>query len=97
MAETGVPPADLPCEVCGSPRDAKSMLLCDGEGCDKAYHYCCLSPPLKGVPKDDWLCPHCTAPAAAEKKKKKKITLPLRAAGRVAPMGSWGSRGTPRP
>ena len=27
----------------------------------------------------------------------KKITLPLRAGGRVAPMGSWGSRGTPRP
>eukprot|EP00976_Prorocentrum_cordatum_P079211 1183451-Prorocentrum_minimum.AAC.2 len=26
-----------------------------------------------------------------------KITLPLRAGGRVAPMGSWGSRGTPRP
>eukprot|EP00959_Pyramimonas_sp_CCMP1952_P026324 552649-Pyramimonas_sp.AAC.1 len=28
---------------------------------------------------------------------RKKITLPLRAGGRVPPMGSWGSWGTPWP
>eukprot|EP00959_Pyramimonas_sp_CCMP1952_P393135 8237374-Pyramimonas_sp.AAC.1 len=36
-----------------------------------------------------------TTPGAQEEKK--KITLPSQAGGRVAPMGSWGSRGTPRP
>ena len=33
------------------------MLLCDN--CNSAYHMFCLRPPLKAVPKGDWLCPAC--------------------------------------
>jgi len=45
------------CEVCMSLEDAPSMLLCDE--CDKGYHLHCLNPPLKAVPKDDWICDAC--------------------------------------
>ena len=44
------------------------MLLCDGPGCQGAYHLSCLSPPLGAVPEGNWLCPSCTraaTPAAA--------------------------------
>ena len=40
------------------------MLLCDGPGCDVAFHLGCLSPPLDKVPEDDWLCPACAADTA---------------------------------
>lgn len=45
------------CEVCRSDEDAPTMLLCDD--CDKGYHLACLSPPLKKVPKGDWICDAC--------------------------------------
>ena len=51
------------CEVCGSPRDAERMLLCDG--CNKGFHLDCLSPPLAAIPESDWYCAACSAPAAA--------------------------------
>jgi len=46
------------CEVCGSPRDAERMLLCDG--CNKGFHLGCLSPPLAAIPESDWYCAACT-------------------------------------
>lgn len=45
------------CEVCKSENDAPTMLLCDE--CDKGYHMYCLSPPLKKIPKGDWICDAC--------------------------------------
>ena len=33
------------------------MLLCDGYGCDAAYHLDCLRPPLLRIPKGSWHCP----------------------------------------
>ena len=47
------------------------LLLCDGPGCEKAYHTMCLRPTLDAVPEGDWLCPSCdpnpakAAPSAA--------------------------------
>ena len=40
------------------------MLLCDGPGCENAYHLFCLRPPLSTVPAGEWLCPKCKPPAA---------------------------------
>jgi hypothetical protein len=34
-----------------------SILLCDG--CDRGYHLGCLKPPLKIVPKGQWICDEC--------------------------------------
>ena len=42
------------CEVCQLISDAHVMILCDS--CNRGWHTYCLSPPLKKVPKGDWLC-----------------------------------------
>lgn len=39
------------------------LLLCDGDGCERAYHTRCLVPPLNKVPEGHWLCPECAAAA----------------------------------
>ncbi len=50
--------ADFPCELCGSPDDEASMLICDG--CLKGFHLSCLQPPLSEVPEPEiWVCPYC--------------------------------------
>lgn len=51
-----IQPGDY-CELCKKDDDAPNMLLCDD--CDKGYHLYCLSPPLKAVPKGDWICDAC--------------------------------------
>ena len=51
---------DTACIECGSRRDPACMLLCDGDGCDAAFHTYCLAPPLEAVPSNDWFCPRCT-------------------------------------
>lgn len=56
---------DTPCTTCGACDDAAHTLLCDGRGCDRAYHIYCLSPPLAAVPRGRWLCPSCTEVWAA--------------------------------
>ena len=48
---------ELPCEICRSPDDEDSMLLC--EKCEKGYHMACLSPPLSALPEEDWVCKNC--------------------------------------
>ena len=52
------------CEVCGVATwiEGNWILLCDGDGCGRAYHTRCLTPPLKSVPDGDWFCP-CCAPS----------------------------------
>lgn len=55
--------ADAFCKVCrrDMTQENNEILLCDGKGCDGAYHQLCLDPPLKVVPEGDWLCPKCVA------------------------------------
>ena len=50
---TIVPPANLPCAVCNSPKDDATMLICDARGCPNAIHMRCLQPPLTDLPEDD--------------------------------------------
>jgi hypothetical protein len=45
------------CEACGGGDCEESILLCDG--CDAGCHTWCCTPPLPGVPEDDWFCPTC--------------------------------------
>ena len=54
--------ADAFCKVCRHDLvyEGNEILLCDGEGCDGAYHMLCLKPPLKAVPEGDWFCPKCS-------------------------------------
>ena len=59
------------CSTCGGVHTSKSnaMLLCDGPGCEQAFHQQCLVPPLQCVPEGDWLCSTCSSvkPAAETK------------------------------
>ena len=50
--------ASLQCMLCGSTREAATMLICDG--CSRGWHMGCLVPPLDTVPSGWWLCPRCT-------------------------------------
>jgi len=52
---------DASCVVCGGGDDTagNEILLCDGDGCEAAYHLLCVSPPLSAIPRGDWLCAHC--------------------------------------
>lgn len=55
-------PQNAPCVVCGEvkSRNPKNfMIFCDGAGCNDCYHAWCLTPPLGGVPIDDWFCDPC--------------------------------------
>ncbi|XP_049641591.1 autoimmune regulator [Suncus etruscus] len=42
------------CAVC---RDGGELLCCDG--CPRAFHLACLSPPLRGIPSGTWRCAGC--------------------------------------
>jgi len=52
---------DSACQVCAQTwwAEGNEMLLCDGAGCERAYHTTCLVPALDAVPQGDWLCPSC--------------------------------------
>lgn len=45
------------CRACGEDDDHKNLMYCDM--CDNEYHYYCLDPPLRAVPKGDWFCNAC--------------------------------------
>jgi len=45
------------CEVCGTDEQEDKLILCDI--CTKGYHLFCLTPVLKSVPDNHWLCPSC--------------------------------------
>jgi hypothetical protein len=53
--------ADERCEVCSSGDDGDLMLMCDSDGCGRAYHTYCITPPLAHVPEGDWFCPTCVS------------------------------------
>ncbi|EDW95334.1 chromodomain-helicase-DNA-binding protein 3 [Drosophila yakuba] len=51
------------CRVC---KDGGDLLCCDS--CPSVYHRTCVIPPLKSIPKKDWICPRCIPfPGKAEK------------------------------
>jgi len=49
------------CRGCGDADwvEGNELLLCDGEGCDAAFHLQCLPRPLAAPPVGDWYCPDC--------------------------------------
>ena len=61
MTHNDVPEDEDKCTACGhwAWAPGNEILLCDGAGCEKAYHLNCLQPPLKSVPDGDWFCPSC--------------------------------------
>jgi len=48
------------CAKCLSDRDSDTILLCDGEGCEKEYHMACCTPPLDKVPTGEFYCFDCS-------------------------------------
>lgn len=56
---------DLKCCICfkGDATDENDVLMCDGQGCFRAYHMQCLKPVVSEVDDDDWFCPLCTTMA----------------------------------
>eukprot|EP00980_Cylindrotheca_fusiformis_P013490 scaffold3440_cov99-Cylindrotheca_fusiformis.AAC.1 len=65
--DSGVTLDDLQCCICfvGDCTDDNDVILCDGEGCYRAYHMKCIQPAVK--PEDvqnedeDWFCPMCSS------------------------------------
>ena len=56
--EAEAPEEDLTyCEVCRSPNNEETMLLCDG--CNLGYHMECLNPPLTEIPEGEFFCDNC--------------------------------------
>ena len=60
---------DTACTACGWDDDDEGdeILLCDGDGCEHAYHQRCLPVPLEHVPHGEWFCPECTAAGRQQK------------------------------
>jgi hypothetical protein len=64
--DSGITLDDLQCCVCfiGDSSDENDVLLCDGQGCYRAFHMKCIQPQVN--PKDileedeDWFCPLCS-------------------------------------
>ena len=59
----------IECCACrhGDDDQGDELLLCDGAGCDRAWHLYCLplpvgmDPPSLDDEDEDWLCPLCEA------------------------------------
>ena len=55
--------ANTVCFECGDCEETKGnlILLCDGDGCNRAYHMACLNPPMQRLPwkNRNWFCPNC--------------------------------------
>jgi hypothetical protein len=52
------------CTLCKSGKydaDTNTILMCDGQGCENAYHLYCLTPQLSSTPEGSWFCPPCVA------------------------------------
>lgn len=63
--DSGVTLDDLQCSICmiGDSSDENDVILCDGQGCHRAFHMKCVYPAVS--PKDieiedeNWFCPIC--------------------------------------
>ena len=52
--ETYIRTDQVHCQICGSKKNAKLMLLCDV--CNKGFHTFCIPMPLPRVPLGGWRC-----------------------------------------
>eukprot|EP00934_Nitzschia_sp_Nitz4_P007629 Nitzschia sp. Nitz4//scaffold134_size62860//19808//22524//NITZ4_006322-RA/size62860-augustus-gene-0.64-mRNA-1//-1//CDS//3329535478//7619//frame0 len=65
--DSGITLDDLQCCVCmvGDASDENDVILCDGQGCCRAFHMKCIYPQVtqKDIENedDDWFCPLCQA------------------------------------
>ena len=53
---------EVACEACGVDTwfEGNWLLLCDADGCERAYHTLCLpAPHFSEIPDGDWFCPAC--------------------------------------
>ncbi|XP_054433528.1 autoimmune regulator [Pteronotus mesoamericanus] len=71
------------CAVC---RDGGELICCDG--CPRAFHLACLSPPLREIPSGTWRCSSCLQgraerdlPRAEEPPAETPVVLGLRSSG----------------
>nr|KAF6377105.1 autoimmune regulator [Myotis myotis] len=71
------------CAVC---RDGGELICCDG--CPRAFHLACLSPPLQEIPSGTWRCSSCLQgraqpdlPGAKETPAETPVILGLRSSG----------------
>ena len=63
------------------------LLLCDGPGCEAAWHQQCLDPPLAEIPAGDWFCPKCATSRPATSRRGSKSAASAaktQADGRIA-------------
>ncbi|KAM5335299.1 autoimmune regulator [Glossophaga mutica] len=74
------------CAVC---RDGGELICCDG--CPRAFHLACLSPPLQEIPSGTWRCSSCLQgraqrdqPRAEEPRAETPVILGLRSSGEEA-------------
>ena len=88
--------SDWCCHVCGraSSTEPNVILLCDGEGCDDAYHLQCLDPPLAEVPEGNWFCPTCERkePRGNEPRAEAADAPPVEEGGGVPACRGWKRR-----
>jgi hypothetical protein len=65
--DSGISLDDLKCCVCfaGDATDDNDVLLCDGQGCCRAFHMNCVFPQVHAKDiedeNEDWFCPLCNA------------------------------------
>jgi hypothetical protein len=65
--DSGISLDDLKCCVCfvGDATDDNDVLLCDGQGCCRAFHMACIFPQVQAKDledeEEDWFCPLCSA------------------------------------
>jgi hypothetical protein len=65
--DSGITLDDLQCCICmvGESTDDNDVILCDGEGCYRAFHMKCICPAIKSEDvqeeDQDWFCPLCSA------------------------------------
>lgn len=59
--DDGISLDELQCCVCllGESSDDNDLVLCDGQGCFRAYHVHCVHPLIEANDQDDWFCPLC--------------------------------------
>ena len=63
--DSGITLDDLQCCICtiGDSTDENDVLLCDGQGCYRAFHMKCIYPEVTPdqLDHEDWFCPLCSA------------------------------------
>jgi len=61
--QDGIDAELITCSLCGigDSSECNDVLLCDRNGCNRAFHQLCLSPPVVDVSNlpEDWFCPAC--------------------------------------